>query len=100
MWPLPLCGGLLVKQRPDDAQKSEAAEKEADQWLCESQHWLDELAKKRRALSRPAPVPPARVSRSEFLQAYKTALARRLSVFAKRDNVASARLALRNVLVD
>ncbi len=62
--------------------------------------WLDELAKERRALSRPAPVPPARVTRSEFLQAYKATVARRLSVFTKRDNVASARVALRNVLVD
>ena len=62
--------------------------------------WLDELAKERRALSRPAPVPAARVSRSQFLQAYKAAVARRLSVFTKRDNVASARLALCNVLVD
>jgi DNA invertase Pin-like site-specific DNA recombinase len=62
--------------------------------------WLEELAKERRTLSRPAPVPPTPVSRSEFLHAYKAAVARRLRVFTKRDNVASARVALRNVLVD
>jgi len=60
--------------------------------------WLAELAKERRALSRPAPPPPTQVTRSEFLQAYKAAVARRLDVFTKRDNV--GRLALRNVLAD
>ena len=40
------------------------------------------------------------ISRSEFLQEYKSAVARRLKVFTNRENVALSREALRNVLVD
>ena len=62
--------------------------------------WLAELAREREVLNRPTTLKPTRISRSEFLQEYKSAVARRLKVFTNRENVALSREALRNVLVD
>ena len=62
--------------------------------------WLAELAREREVLNRPATLKPTRISRSEFLQEYKSAVARRLKVFTNRENVALSREARRNVLVD
>jgi site-specific DNA recombinase len=62
--------------------------------------WLAELAKQRDALSRPTTSKSTRISRSEFLQEYKSAVVRQLKVFTSRENVALSREALRNVLVE
>src|SRR5437764_2097430 len=62
--------------------------------------WLAELAREREVLNRPTTLKPTRISRSEFLQEYKSSVARRLKVFTDRENVALSREALRNVLVD
>ena len=65
--------------------------------------WLAELAKEREVLNRPMTLKPTRISRSEFLQEYKSAVsavARGLKVFTNREHVALSREALRNVLVD
>ena len=43
---------------------------------------------------------PARISRSEFLQEYKSTVARKLKVFTSRENVAMSREALREVLAE
>jgi hypothetical protein len=51
-------------------------------------------------LNRPATPKPSRISRSEFLQEYKSAVARRLKIFTSRENVAMSREALRNVLAE
>jgi len=62
--------------------------------------WLAEFTKEREAFNRPAAPKSARFSRSEFLQEYKSAVARRLKVFTSRENVAMSREALCNVLAD
>lgn len=60
---------------------------------------LLEFIKEREALNRPAVAPPS-VSRSEFMQAYRSAVERKLEVFTRRENVALSREALRSVLAD
>jgi site-specific DNA recombinase len=62
--------------------------------------WLEELARERVTLHRPATKRSARISRSDFLHEYKLTVARQLKVFTSRENVAMSREALRNVLVD
>jgi len=62
--------------------------------------WLAELAKERDAINRPAMPKPPRISRSEFLQEYKSAVARKLKVFTSRENVAMSCEALREVLAE
>jgi hypothetical protein len=62
--------------------------------------WLAEFAKEREAINRPMTPRPARISRSEFLQEYKSAVARKLKVFTSRENVAMSREALRDVLAE
>ncbi len=62
--------------------------------------WLAEFTKEREAFNGPAAPKSARFSRSEFLQEYKSAVARRLKVFTSRENVAMSREALCNVLAD
>jgi site-specific DNA recombinase len=62
--------------------------------------WLAEFAKERDAVNRPTTSRPARISRSEFLQEYKSAVARKLKVFTSRENVAMSREALREVLAE
>jgi hypothetical protein len=42
--------------------------------------WLAEFAKQRVAMNRPATAKSARISRSEFLQEYKSGVARKLNV--------------------
>ena len=62
--------------------------------------WIAEFAKEREALNRPAAPNALRVSRSEFLQAYRSAAERKLKIFTSRENVALAREALRTVLAE
>jgi len=62
--------------------------------------WIAEFAKERDALNRPTTSKSTRISRSEFLQEYKSAVARRLKVFTGRENVAQSREALRDVLLE
>ena len=54
----------------------------------------------REALNRPAAPKAPRVSRSEFLQAYRSAVERKLKIFTSRENVALSREALRTVLAE
>lgn len=57
--------------------------------------------KEREALSRPSvPEVTLRLSRSEFIRAYRSAVERKLEVFTSRDNVALSREALRSVLAE
>jgi len=51
-------------------------------------------------LSRPIAPKSPRPTRADFLQAYRAAVTRKLKVFTKRENVAMAREALRNVLAE
>jgi site-specific DNA recombinase len=62
--------------------------------------WLTEFGKERAALNRHAPPKPSPISRPEFIQEYRAAVARKLRVFTKRENVAMAREALRSVLAE
>jgi len=63
--------------------------------------WLGEFTKEREALNRPSvSEAPPRVSRSEFIQAYRSAAERKLEVFTSRENVALSREALRSVLAE
>ena len=63
--------------------------------------WIGEFTKEREALNRPpvSEVPP-RVSRSDFIRAYRSAVERKLKVFTSRENVALSREALRSVLAE
>ena len=63
--------------------------------------WLGEFMKEREALNHPSvPEMPPRLSRSEFIRAYRSAVERKLDVFTKRENVALSREALRTVLAE
>jgi site-specific DNA recombinase len=62
--------------------------------------WIAEFAKEREALNRPAAPKAPRVSRSDFLQAYRSAVERKLKIFTSRENVALSREALRTVLAE
>jgi hypothetical protein len=62
--------------------------------------WIAEFTKEHEALNRPAAPKAPRVSRSEFLQAYRSVVERKLKIFTSRENVALAREALRTVLAD
>jgi DNA invertase Pin-like site-specific DNA recombinase len=62
--------------------------------------WIAEFAKERDALNRPAAPRAPRITRSEFLQSYRSAAERKLKVFTSRENVALAREALRTVLAE
>ncbi len=62
--------------------------------------WIAEFAKERESLNRPAAPKAPRVSRSEFLQAYRSAVERKLKIFTTRENVALSREALRTVLAE
>lgn len=70
-------------------------------WQGEADDWIGEFTKEREALNRPSAseVPP-RVSRSEFVQAYRSAVERKLKVFTSRENVALSREALCSVLAE
>ena len=57
-------------------------------------------AKEREAINCPTAPKSARISRSEFLKEYKSAVARKLKVFTSRENVAMSREALREVLAE
>jgi hypothetical protein len=50
--------------------------------------WLAVLAKEREVLNRPTTSKPARISRSEFRQECKSAVASRLKVFTNRETIA------------
>ena len=70
-------------------------------YVCSGFHsWLAEFTKERDAINRPTMPKPARISRSDFLQEYKSAVARKLKVFTSRENVAMSREALREVLAE
>ena len=62
--------------------------------------WISEFTKEREALSRPAAPKAPRVSRYEFLQAYRAVVERKLKIFTSRENVALSREALRTVLAE
>jgi len=61
---------------------------------------LVEFAKDREALNRPAAPKPPRISRSEFLHAYRSAVERKFKILTSGDNVALSREALHTVLAD
>jgi hypothetical protein len=62
--------------------------------------WIAEFAKERGALNRPAAPKAPRITRSEFLQSYRSAAERKLKIFTSCENVALAREALRTVLAE
>ncbi len=60
--------------------------------------WLAELEKERSSLTRPTPLKTRRVTRDEFASAYRAVVAKRLGVFTRRENAATAREGLRRLL--
>jgi hypothetical protein len=62
--------------------------------------WLAEFAREREALNRRTTPKPARITRADFLQEYKSAVTRKLKVFTARENIAQSREALRTVLAE
>jgi recombinase-like zinc beta ribbon protein/recombinase len=65
--------------------------------------WIAEFARERESLNRrrtAGTAQPARVTRADFLQEYRSAVARKLKIFTARENVAQSREALRTVLAE